>query len=111
MSLLEISKSIENSFQEIPKYPAVRRDFALLIDQDIQFSDIEKTAHQTDKKLLQNLDLFDVYEGDKLPKGKKSYAVSFTFQDFKKTLTDKQVDKQMKKLQQAFEKELDAQLR
>ena len=109
--LLEISKSIENSFQEIPKYPAVRRDFALLIDQDINFSDIEKTAYQTDKKLLQNLDLFDVYEGDKLPKGKKSYAVSFTFQDFKKTLTDKQVDKQMKKLQQAFEKELDAQLR
>ena len=109
--LLEISKSIENSFQEIPKYPAVRRDFALLIDQDIKFSDIEKTAHQTDKKLLQNIDLFDVYEGEKLPKGKKSYAVSFTFQDFKKTLTDKQVDKQMKKLQQAFEKELDAQLR
>ena len=109
--LLEISKSIENSFQEIPKYPAVRRDFALLIDQDIKFSDIEKTAHQTDKKLLQNIDLFDVYEGEKFPKGKKSYAVSFTFQDFKKTLTDKQVDKQMKKLQQAFEKELDAQLR
>ena len=109
--LLDISKSIENSFQEIPKYPAVRRDFALLLDQDINFSDIEKTAYKTDKKLLQSLDLFDVYEGDKLPKGKKSYAVSFTFQDFKKTLTDKQVDKQMKKLQQAFEKELDAQLR
>lgn len=109
--LLDISKSIENSFQEIPKYPAVRRDFALLLDQDINFSDIEKTAYKTDKKLLQSLDLFDVYEGEKLPKGKKSYAISFTFQDFKKTLTDKQVDKQMKKLQQAFEKELDAQLR
>ena len=109
--LLDISKNTESSFQEIPKYPAVRRDFALLLDQSVKFADIEKTAHQADKKLLQELDLFDVYEGDKLPEGKKSYAISFTFQDFKKTLTDKQVDKQMSKLQQALEKELNAQLR
>lgn len=109
--LLEISKNSEARLQEVPKYPAVRRDFALLIDEGTKFADIEQIAHQTDKKLLKEIDLFDVYEGEKLPQGKKSYAVSFTFQDTRKTLTDKQVDKQMKKLQQAFEKELQAQLR
>jgi phenylalanyl-tRNA synthetase beta chain len=109
--LLESSKKTESQFKEIPKYPAVRRDFALLLDQSVQFSDIEKTAYQVDKKLLQNVDLFDVYEGKNLPDGKKSYAISFTFQDFKKTMTDKQVDKQMKKLQKSFEAELHAQLR
>ena len=109
--LLEISKNSEAQLQEVPKYPAVRRDFALLIDQGIKFADIEQIAHQTDKKLLKEVDLFDVYEGEKLPQGKKSYAVSFTFQDSNKTLTDKQVDKQMKKLQEAFEKQLQAQLR
>ena len=109
--LLEISKNSEAQLQEVPKYPAVRRDFALLIDQGIKFADIEQIAHQTDKKLLKEVDLFDVYEGEKLPQGKKSYAVSFTFQDSNKTLTDKQVDKQMKKLQGAFEERLEAQLR
>ena len=109
--LLEISKKSEAQLQEVPKYPAVRRDFALLIDQGIKFADIEQIAHQTDKKLLKEVDLFDVYEGEKLPQGKKSYAVSFTFQDSNKTLTDKQVDKQMKKLQGAFEERLEAQLR
>ena len=109
--LLEISKKSEAQVQEVPKYPAVRRDFALLIDQGIKFADIEQIAHQTDKKLLKEVDLFDVYEGEKLPQGKKSYAVSFTFQDSNKTLTDKQVDEQMKKLQGAFEERLEAQLR
>ena len=109
--LLEISKNSEAQLQEVPKYPAVRRDFALLIDQGIKFADIEQIAHQTDKKLLKEVDLFDVYEGEKLPQGKKSYAVSFTFQDSNKTLTDKQVDEQMKKLQGAFEERLEAQLR
>src|SRR5690606_7269283 len=80
-------------YDEIPRFPEVRRDFALLIDNGIRFSDIYETARKTDHSLLKDINLFDVYEGDKLPDGKKSYAVSFTFQDKNKTLTDKQIDR------------------
>ena len=97
-------------YTEIPKYPSVRRDFALLLDNTIAFDDLAKVARQTEKHLLKEVDLFDVYQG-KLPKGKKSYALKFIFQDDKKTLTDKQVDKVMQKLQQRFEKEFGANLR
>ncbi len=89
----------------------VRRDFALMIDESIHFKDIYEIAMQTEKKLLKNLNLFDVYEGDSLPKGKKSYAISFTLQDERKTLTDKQIEKIMSKLQLNFEKQLGAELR
>lgn len=105
-----ISKKTFKS-QDIPKYPEVRRDFALLLDEHIPFNEIKDIALKTDKKLLQDINLFDVYEGDNLPEGKKSYAVSFTFRDQHKTLTDKQVDKIMSKLQQQFEKQLQAELR
>ncbi len=98
-------------YQEIPKYPAVKRDFALLLDDSVAFNDLYQLALQTEKKLLKDVSLFDVYMGDKLPKGKKSYALSFTLQDEQKTLTDKQIDKIMKKLQTRFEKELQAELR
>ena len=96
---------------DIPKYPEVRRDFALLLDQSVSFEEIHKVANQSEKQLLKNVNLFDVYEGEKLPKGKKSYAVSFTLQDEHKTLTDKQIDKIMNKLQTNFEKQLGAELR
>lgn len=96
---------------EIPKYPEVRRDFALLLDEDVPFESIYAMAIKTEKKLLKNINLFDVYQGKNLPKGKKSYAVSFTLQDEHKTLTDNQIDKIMGKLQSAFEKELGAELR
>ena len=95
----------------IPKFPKVKRDLALLIDESVTFDSLKKTAQQTEKKLLKNINLFDVYTGSKLPEGKKSYALSFTLQDEKRTLTDKQIDKIMKKLQQNFESEFGASLR
>lgn len=110
-ALLKQSSKHKFSSQDIPKFPEVRRDFALLIDEHISFKEIEEIAYKVDKKLLQNINLFDVYEGDNLPDGKKSYAVSFTFRDQFKTLTDKQVDKLMSKLQKQFETKLNAELR
>ena len=110
-ALLDVVKSRKINFSAIPKYPAVRRDFALLLNNNISYDQIEEIALKTEKKLLKEVDLFDVYQGKNLPEGKKSYAVSFKFQDEHKTLTDKQVDKMMKKLQQRFEEELQAELR
>lgn len=98
-------------FTAIPKYPEVRRDFALLIDSSVTFDSIYNVARQTEKSLLKDINLFDVYEGKNLPEGKKSYAVSFTIQDATKTLTDVQIDKIMSKLQHNFETELGASLR
>jgi phenylalanyl-tRNA synthetase beta chain len=108
-----ILKALSNKikFTPIPKYPEVRRDFALLVDTNVAFESIYKIAIQTEKSLLKNINLFDVYEGKNLPEGKKSYAVSFTIQDTTKTLTDTQIDKIMSKLQTNFESELGAQLR
>ena len=98
-------------FEEITKFPLVRRDFALLLDEVISFEALREMALKTDRKILKEVRLFDVYEGKNLEKGKKSYGLSFTFQDKNKTLTDKQVDKVMDKLKQNFEKEYGAQLR
>ena len=98
-------------YTEIPKYPEVRRDLALLIDQAVTYDSIYTIARQTEKTLLKEINLFDVYEGNNLPEGKKSYALSFTIQDSAKTLTDVQIDKIMNKLQTNFETELGAVLR
>ena len=98
-------------FEEITKFPLVRRDFALLLDEVISFEALREMALKTDRKILKEVRLFDVYEGKNLEKGKKSYGLSFTFQDKNKTLTDKQVDKVMDKLKRNFEKEYGAQLR
>ena len=108
-----ILKLISNKikFTDIPKYPEVRRDLALLIDQAVTYDSIYTIAKQTEKSLLKNIDLFDVYEGQNLPEGKKSYALSFSIQDSSKTLTDEQIDKIMNKLQKNFETELGAVLR
>lgn len=108
-----ILKLINNKvkFSAIAKYPEVRRDFALLLDNNIAFESIYNIALQTEKSLLKDINLFDVYEGKNLPEGKKSYAVSFTIQDTTKTLTDVQIDKIMGKLQSNFENQLGAQLR
>tara|TARA_B100000408_G_scaffold66325_2_gene50803 strand:+ start:2606 stop:5032 length:2427 start_codon:yes stop_codon:yes gene_type:complete len=110
-AVIEITKTQSNKFVGIPKYPEVRRDFALLLDETVSYAEIETIAAQTEKKLLKEVNLFDVYQGDNLPEGKKSYAVSFTFQDENKTMTDKQIDKIMSKLQYRFENELKAELR
>ena len=98
-------------FTEISKYPEVRRDLALLLDDNVEFAKILELAKKTEKGLLKEVDLFDVYQGKNLPEGKKSYAVSFTLQDNTKTLTDSQIDKVMSKLTQTFETELGASLR
>ncbi|MFV8371944.1 phenylalanine--tRNA ligase subunit beta [Flavobacterium sp. LB2P74] len=103
--------STKIKYSEIPKYPEVRRDLALLIDQNITYDSIYNIARQTEKTLLKDINLFDVYEGKNLPEGKKSYALSFTIQDSSKTLTDTQIDKIMSKLQNNFETELGASLR
>ena len=107
--LKQISTKIK--FTEIPKYPEVRRDLSLLIDNAISFESIYAVARQTEKSLLKDINLFDVYQGGNLPEGKKSYAVSFLIQDTTKTLTDVQIDKIMNKLQKNFETELGASLR
>ncbi|MFV0540982.1 MAG: phenylalanine--tRNA ligase subunit beta, partial [Aestuariibaculum sp.] len=110
-AILSILKHNRVNFAPIPKYPEVRRDFALLIDDKVTFESIYKIAKQTEKQLLKSINLFDVYQGKNLPNGKKSYAVSFTLQDENKTLNDKQIDKIMSKLQTNFEKQLGAELR
>lgn len=95
----------------IPKYPEVRRDLSLLLDEKIEFKTVKELAQKTEKQLLKTVNLFDVYQGDKLPEGKKSYAVSFILQDVNQTLTDEQIDKIMTNLKNKFEKELQAELR
>ena len=110
----EMAHAIRNNnikYTEIPKFPGVRRDFALLLNSDVSFDSLKSLALSTEKKILKKVALFDVYEGDKLPEGKKSYGISFYFQDHKKTLTDQYVDKVMGKLQKQFEKEFGAKLR
>lgn len=110
-NILEMAKHNKIKYTAIPKYPEVRRDFALLLDNNVTFEDIYTIAKQTEKQLLKAINLFDVYEGKNLPEGKKSYAVSFTLQDEHKTLTDQQIDKIMSKLQSNFETKLGAELR
>ncbi len=110
-AILEEITTENFKLQSIPKFPKVKRDIALLIDNSVSFNDLQETAIKTEKHLLKKVTLFDVYNGKKLPSGKKSYALSFTIQDEKKTLTDKQIDKIMKKLQLQFEKEFGASLR
>ena len=103
--------STKIKFTDIPKYPEVRRDLALLLDENVKFEQIYTIAKQTEKGLLKDVNLFDVYQGNNLPEGKKSYAVSFILQDDSKTLTDTQIDKIMSKLQGNFESQLGASLR
>jgi phenylalanyl-tRNA synthetase beta chain len=104
-------KTTNVKFKPIPKFPEVKRDFALLIDEDISFEAIYKVAKQTDQKYLKEISLFDVYKGNNLPTGKKSYAISFTLQDSTKTLTDKEIETIMSKLQKQLEKKVGAELR
>ena len=109
--VLSVVAKSEIVFTNIPKYPQVKRDFALLLDNATSFKEVHDLAFQTEKKFLKQVNLFDVYTGEKLPKGKKSYAVSFTLLDEDSTLTDKQIDKIMGKLQQRYESVLSAELR
>jgi phenylalanyl-tRNA synthetase beta chain len=110
-ALMKVIKKNEVLYTEISKFPAVSRDLALLVDNSVEFAQIEQIARQTEKKLLKKVELFDVYEGDKLPAGKKSYAVNFILQDEEKTMGDKQIDAIMQKLIANIKKQLNAELR
>lgn len=109
--LMKEAKKSKVTFSEITKFPGVKRDLALLIDQSTRFEEIEKIAKDSERKLLKDVQLFDVYEGKNLPAGKKSYAVSFYLQDDSKTLNDKQIDAIMGKIRVNLEQKLNAQLR
>ena len=109
--LMKATKKNEVTFTEVPRFPAVSRDLALLVDNSVEFAQIEQIARQSEKKLLKKVELFDVYEGDKLPAGKKSYAVNFILQDEEKTMGDKQIDAIMQKLIANLKKQLNAELR
>ena len=109
--LMKETKKNKVTFSEISKFPAVKRDLALLLDKSVQFAEIEKIAEESERKLLKKVSLFDVYEGKNLPAGKKSYAVSFYLQDETKTLNDKQIDAIMQKIRKNLESKLGASLR
>jgi len=109
--LMKAIRKVKISYKEISKYPVVRRDLALLLDKQVQFAEIEKIAYETEKKLLKEVSLFDVYEGKNLEPGKKSYAVSLLLQDEERTLNDKIIDKIMSKLIANLENKLGARLR
>ena len=110
-AIIDSLKFTKIKYAELPKTFAVRRDFSLLLDTQVNFSEIEEIAMNCDKKLLKEVGLFDVYEGKNLEEGKKSYAVSFIFQDQEKTLKDQQVDAIMDKIRHQLEGKLGAQLR
>ena len=96
---------------ELTRFPEVRRDLALLLDESVSFSEIERLAFETEKKLIKKVGLFDVYEGEKIGEGKKSYAVSVVLRDDNKTLTDEEIDKVMNKLITVYRQKLSAQIR
>ncbi len=98
-------------YKELPKYPEVRRDLAILIDESVTFADLRKSAFRVGKKLLRQVTLFDVYRGDKIGEGKKQYALGFVLQDLDKTLTDNDVEKMMNKFLSTFQNEFGASLR
>lgn len=110
--VLKVVKGLKTiSFNALPKFPSVRRDLALVMDKNVTFEQIKKLAFATERNILKSVNLFDIYEGDKIPAGKKQYAVSFIIQDKQKTLTDKVIEKTMARIQQAIEQQLNATLR
>ena len=109
--VLQNLQTVKTQFKELPKTFSTRRDFSLLLNKNIQFKELEKIAKLSNKNILKSVGLFDVYEGDKIEEGKKSYALSFTFQDDEKTLTDEEIDKVMSTIKDDFEKNLGAVLR
>ena len=110
---LLVKEAVKNkvTFSEISKFPPVKRDLALLVDTSVQFAEIEKVAYDTERRLLKDVYLFDVYEGKNLESGKKSYAVSFILQDETKTLNDKQIESIMNRIIANLQQKLNAKLR
>jgi len=110
-NLVQLVRKHTVTYREVPKFPEVRRDLALELDQSVKYADLEAIAFKSGKQLLKRVNLFDVYEGDKIEAGKKSYAISFILQDDYKTLTDKEIDKFMNRLAETLEKEAGAKVR
>ena len=110
-TLLKAVKKNKVQYSELPKFPEVKRDLALLLDENVSFAELRKSALSTEKKLLKSVTLFDVYKGDKIPEGKKQYALSFVLQDMEKTLNDKAVEAVMGKLLATFQHKHGATLR
>ena len=106
-----MGKRIKVKFSELPKFPEVRRDLALLFDENVDFASVRRAAFRASKKLLKQVTLFDVYRGEKIPAGKKQYALGFVFQDLEKTLTDTEIEKATEKLLAVFQNEFGAVLR
>jgi len=109
--IINLARKNKIVFQDISKFPAVRRDLSMLIDKNVSFGTLKSIAQKTERKLLKEVNVFDVYEGDKLPAGKKSYALSFILEDMEKTLTDKAIDSVMQKIIYNLEKEAGAEIR
>ena len=110
-TILDLAKNKDVQYKDVPKFPEVRRDLAMLIDTSVNYEQLEQLAFTTEKKLLKRVNLFDVYEGDKIESGKKSYAMSFILQDENATLTEKQIDSVMENLQKVFEDKAGAKIR
>jgi phenylalanyl-tRNA synthetase beta chain len=110
-NVLRMIEHHEITYTELPKFPEVRRDLALLLDKNIRYKQVKEIALQTEKQILKKVGLFDVFEDEKIGKGKKSYAVSFILQDEKSTLTEKQIEQVMSRLIKAFETQLGAKIR
>lgn len=110
-TVLDLSSKNKVEYTEIPKFPSVRRDLAMLLDKTVKYQQIEELAYSAERKFLKDVNLFDVYQGDKIGGGKKSYAVSFTLLDEENTLTDKQIENIMQKLINTYKEKLNAELR
>ena len=110
-AFVNIARRNKVTAKELSKYPEVKRDLALLVDKAATFSQLRKIAFGAEKKLLKNVTLFDVYEGDKLPAGKKSYALGFVLEDTAQTMTDQAIDRVMNNLIREFERQAGAQVR
>lgn len=110
-AIMEELKKVVVKYAEVPKFPEVRRDLALLVNESVKFEQIEQIAYRIEKRLLKQVNLFDIFKGEKIGKGNKSYAVSFSFQDYQKTLTDQEIEKIMHKLVKAYTEELNASIR
>ena len=111
LMLQSIAKAAEIQFVALPKFPSVRRDLAMIFDKNVNFDEVKKVAMKAENKILQSMSLFDVYEGEKIPEGKKQYAMSFVLMSTTTTLTDKVIEKTMSKIQGALEQQLNAVLR
>ena len=109
--VLKLVQFVRTKFSPLAKFHPVKRDLSLLLDEAVKYADLERIAYESERKLLKEVELFDIYQGDKLPAGKKSYALSFKLQSDESTLKDKQIEKTMEKLQNAFNTKLGAELR